>query len=118
MGNALSPFIANFFMGYLENKLKWKKLFPKLWMRYTDDVYVVVHKDQVEDLLEYTHEVEQDGTLPFLDVEVKGLPKLNTQRFIIKEFNHSIHHKMATFNSMMLWAMNNPMVKEDFYAVS
>jgi hypothetical protein len=38
MGNALSPFIANLFMRYMENKLKRRRLFPRVWVRYVDDV--------------------------------------------------------------------------------
>jgi len=134
MGNALSPFIANLFMGHMENKLKRRKLFPRVWVRYVDDVFAVVHKDKVLDLLEllnsqndsinFTYEIEKDGKLPFLDVEVRrdgaaGLlfkifrKPTNTQRFIINESHHSMQHKMAAFNSMLHRATSIPMTDED-----
>jgi PHD/YefM family antitoxin component YafN of YafNO toxin-antitoxin module len=134
MGNALSPFIANLFMGHMENKLKRRKLFPRVWVRYVDDIFAVVHKDRVLDLLDllnsqhdsinFTYEVEKDGKLPFLDVEVRrdeaaGLlfkiyrKPTNTQRFIINESHHTVQHKMAAFNSMLHRAMSIPMTDED-----
>jgi hypothetical protein len=107
MVNALSPFFANLFMGDMENKLKHRRLFPRDWVRYADDVFAVVCKDGVlylsallnsqHESMKFTYEMEKDGKLPFLDVEVgrsdnTGL-LLNTQRFIINESHHNVQHK-------------------------
>jgi hypothetical protein len=134
MGNALSPFVANLFMGVFEQKLKRRKLFPKLWVRYVDDVFAIVHKDKIEDLMsllnaqcpsiKFTCEIEKEGVLPFLDVEVRRTEDnqlqfkvfrkpTNTQRFIVNESHHSRQHKMSAFNSMMHRAVNIPMNDED-----
>jgi hypothetical protein len=72
--------IANLFMGHMENKLWRRRLFSRVWVRYVGDVFAKVHKDEVLDLLillnsqhesiKITYEMEEDGKLPFLDVEV------------------------------------------------
>jgi hypothetical protein len=51
MINVLSPFIANLFMGFFEKKLKRRKIFPKTWERYVNDVFAIVLKDKINDLL-------------------------------------------------------------------
>jgi hypothetical protein len=53
MGNAFSPFIANLFMGFFEKNLKRRKIFPKTWVRYVDDVFAIVPKDKIDDLLAF-----------------------------------------------------------------
>jgi hypothetical protein len=73
MGNALSLLVANLFMRVFE--LKRRKLFPTLWMRYVDDVFAIVLKDKIEDLMSLLHaqypsikftcEIEKEGVLPF-----------------------------------------------------
>jgi hypothetical protein len=72
----------------------------------------------------FTHEIEVNVTLPFLDVELKRLTNnklsfkifrkpTNTQRFIVNESHHSTRHKMVAFNSMLLRAVNVPISSED-----
>jgi hypothetical protein len=51
MGYTISPFLANLFLGHLENKLKCRRIFPRVWVRYVDDIFAVVRKDGVLDLL-------------------------------------------------------------------
>jgi hypothetical protein len=66
MVNALSPspFIANLFMGHMENKLN--RLFHRVWVRYVDDVFAVVHKDVVLDLLAILN--SQHESIKFTDM--------------------------------------------------
>ena len=46
MGNPLSPFMADIFMGHLETKLKEiEKDFPKIWFRCVDDIFSIVPED-------------------------------------------------------------------------
>jgi hypothetical protein len=78
MGNALSLFVANLLMGVFKQKLKRRKLLPKLWIRYLDDVFAIVHRDKIEELMSLLHaqcpsikftcEIEKKGVL---DVEVR-----------------------------------------------
>ena len=79
MGNPLGPVIANIFMVELENILV-----PTLsdvlvkWQRYVDDTIAFVKVGEVNKVLnvlnryhkdiQFTHELEEDGELPFLDV--------------------------------------------------
>ena len=78
---------------------------PKIWKRYVDDTFVIIHKNSVEDFLDhlntiensikFTIEKEADHTLPFLDTLVRrnkstwrflniSLPKTNQQQPIFK----------------------------------
>ena len=48
-----------------------------LWLRYVDDTFTAVHKDEIDDFhkhlneqhadIQFTREIEEDGKLPFLD---------------------------------------------------
>jgi hypothetical protein len=101
---------------------------------YIDDVYVyeVVYKDNVDDLpvllnrqydsIKLTHEMENYGTLPFLDVILKrgnddGLHfevyrrSTNNQR--LNASNHSVQQKMA---AQLHRSVNISMSREDFVA--
>ena len=82
MGSPLGPTLANWFLGTIEKKIFAQKLqfYPKLYVRYVDDVFAVFRSEQERDLffqmlnnqhpnLRFTIEVAE-GTLPFLDVEV------------------------------------------------
>ena len=54
---------------------------PKIWKRYVDNTFVIIHKNSVEDFLDhlnkiensikFTIEKEADHTLPFLDTLVR-----------------------------------------------
>ena len=79
MGNPLGPVIANIFMVELECTLV-----PTMsdilvnWYRYVDDTIVFVKNDQISKVVEelqkyhkdikFTHEVEDNRMIPFLDV--------------------------------------------------
>lgn len=76
-GNPLSCFVSNVFMCRFEEELI--HILPKVWWRFVDDVFTIVKKSQVNDLLKainetsyssirFTCEVESDGKLPFLDL--------------------------------------------------
>jgi hypothetical protein len=83
MGSPLGPTLANIFMSHFEKKhmANMKKLGLKVWMRYVDDTFVVLrNKEDSKKLLRYlndqhpnikfTHEEQENNTLPFLDVLV------------------------------------------------
>jgi hypothetical protein len=113
MGNPLSPILANIFMCYFERKMQQSDLFPRVWVRYVDDVFAVVKSRKVKSLFEFlnaqhptikfTMEEEIDGILAFLDVSVKRIdnkldfkiyrkPKF-TCRFITSDSFHSFQQK-------------------------
>ena len=79
MGNPLGPVIANIFMVELENiKVPTMSNMLTKWHRYVDDTIAFVKEDQIENVLtilnsyhkdiKFTHEVEENAELPFLDV--------------------------------------------------
>lgn len=84
MGSPLSPVVANLFMEALENKaLDLSLLRAKMWVRYMDDTFVLwphtddeldafhEHLNSLSPSIQVTREEEKEGTLAFLDVEVK-----------------------------------------------
>ena len=124
MGNPLSPFLANLFMSHFETKAaSLFSNFPKVFKRYVDDVFAVVSfteselSEFIENLnslypsIKFTHEVENNGSLPFLDTLVIrkedtfefDIYRKPTQidRFIDNTSFHSKQHKLAAFNSMV-----------------
>ena len=82
MGSPASPVIANIYMRVFEEKALSTFPFakPKVWYRYVDDVFAIVKKIHVQNLLDhlnrqhpsirFTVETEREGKLPYLDVRV------------------------------------------------
>ena len=82
MGNPLGPVIANIFMVELECTLvpTLDTVLPK-WIRYVDDTFTFVKKGELDKVLDalnsfhndikFTHEMEQNRCIPFLDVSVR-----------------------------------------------
>lgn len=120
MGNPLSCFIANTFMATMEWSLKNKAQFPRYWRRYVDDVFVIIKKGEIQDLLnllnsqfdsiKFTVEREENRRLPFLDlmltrnnnrIDISVYRKpTSTDRYITYNSFTSYQHKLAAFNSM------------------
>src|SRR5258705_6679797 len=82
MGNPLSSILANIFMHEINSKIHDNTPFAiKFWTRYVDDVLTALHKDHIIPFLNYintlhphikfTHEVEVDGRIPFLDINIQ-----------------------------------------------
>ena len=81
MGSPLGPVLANVFMVELEKNLvpTLSDILP-LWFRYVDDTFTFIKDEQVDNVhnilnnfhqdINFTHEVEKEGTIPFLDVKV------------------------------------------------
>ncbi|XP_045534547.1 uncharacterized protein LOC123721120 [Papilio machaon] len=82
MGSPIAPVVANIFMENFEKEaLNSAPVKPRYWLRYVDDVFAIVSRRHIGQLLDhlnemhprirFTTEEEKDGTLPFLDVLVK-----------------------------------------------
>ncbi|XP_076038488.1 uncharacterized protein LOC143023760 [Oratosquilla oratoria] len=82
MGSPLGVLFANFYMGLVERRvLSVPHLRPFTYGRYVDDIFVKVRdRKHLQDLrdafissscLNFTLELHDDGSLPFLDVFVK-----------------------------------------------
>ena len=85
MGSPLSPIIAYMVMEDIEQKaLGSFNNPPSLWLRYVDDVYVIMktkyvdsfheHINSISTSIQFTKEVESSGSLAFLDVRVSRGP--------------------------------------------
>jgi hypothetical protein len=81
MGSPISPIVANLFMEKLEtDALATCAYPPRIWYRYVDDTFVVIHKDHVQGLkdhmntyhpsIKFTSEEPVDNSLAFLDARV------------------------------------------------
>lgn len=118
MGHPLSPLIAELFMAAFETDLKSCGLLPRIWHRYVDDVFSIVHKDKVMDVLNvlndryksiiFTHETEENDKLPFFDlmlnrrenkieVGIYHMPT-TTMRTITSDSHTHIRHKHAAYH--------------------
>lgn len=135
MGNPLSPFIANVFLARFESDFSQHALFPKTWIRYVDDVFAIVKRLKIRQVLtfinstkynslQFTLEYENDGKLPFLDLLVtRKENKISlgiyynptaTKRYITNDSYHPIQHKKAAFNSMVHRLIDIPLSPESY----
>jgi hypothetical protein len=135
IGNSASPLIADFFMKSFENDVKSEEWFPRIWFRYVDDVFAVVKKEKLEEVLnrlnsfhqtiQFTSEVEQEGKIPFLDLSVSRTNEggiefdiyrkpTDNQLFIRSDSYHHPSHKHAAFHSMFYRLFNIPMSQVNF----
>ena len=104
MGSPLGPVLANVFMVYLEETIvpKLQTSMP-VWKRYVDDTFTLVKRGKLNEIItklnnfhsniSFTHEIEQEGKMAFLDVLIK------------KEENGSVQtgvYRKATNNSIYI----------------
>ena len=105
------PVIANVFMSELENLLV-PQLGDKmsLWLRYVDDTFTFLKEKEVENVktilnnfhpkIKFTHEIESNSSISFLDVKVVRNPD-NT-------FNTSVYRKQTDTNVYVHWNAHAP----------
>ena len=82
MGSPLGPVLANIFMVALEDSLvnSLSKEMP-LWFRYVDGTFTFIQKEEITNVIRvlnnfhkdiiFTHEIEKDNCISFLDVKIK-----------------------------------------------
>jgi hypothetical protein len=136
MGNPLSPMLANIYMKKFETDLSEDRRFPRCWLRYVDDIFVILKKDEIDKTLDwinkqhvniqFTIELEVNNQLPFLDVLVKRQEKrisfsiyrkpTNTEKYIAADSFHPTQHKHAAFHSMAFRMCNINMSLDDYKA--
>jgi Reverse transcriptase (RNA-dependent DNA polymerase) len=134
MGNPLSPILANIYMKKFETDLSKDKRFPRCWLRYVDDIFVILKEAEIDNTLDwindqhgniqFTIEKESNNQLPFLDVLVKRNEKqinfsiyrkpTNTEKYIAADSFHPTQHKHAAFHSMAFRMCNISMSAEDY----
>ena len=78
MGSPVSVVVAEIVMQNIEELAlaTYKRTLP-LWLRYVDDTFTAVHKDEIDDFhehlngqnadIQFTKEIEENGKRPFLD---------------------------------------------------
>ena len=78
MGSPVSVVVAEIVMQNIEERALaiYKRTLP-LWLRYVDNTFTAVHKDEVDDFhehlngqnadIQFTKEIEENGKIPFLD---------------------------------------------------
>lgn len=129
MGSSLSPVLADIFMEWFEDRIFMKVVNkPKLWLRYVDDTFVVWPYDKTklqefleclnneEESIKFTVEIENNKTLPFLDVLVdRGNNHIKTSvyrkpthtgQYIQRFSNHPDHVKRGVIRSLHARAIN------------
>ncbi|KAI8484070.1 hypothetical protein Bbelb_381880 [Branchiostoma belcheri] len=97
---------------------------PKMWKRYVDDVLEILKKGTERELTDYlntidttdsikfTHEVEENGAMPFLDTLLlkneDGTVKLliykretHTDQYLSFNSHHPLHQKLGVFRTLM-----------------
>ena len=78
MGSPVSVVVAEIIMQKIEEQalVTYTRTVP-LWLRYGDDIFTAVHKDEIDDFHEhlnrqnadihFTKEIEKNGKIPFVD---------------------------------------------------
>ena len=78
MGSPVSVVVAEIVMQNIEERAlaTYKRTLP-LWLRYVDDTFTAVHKDEIDDFhehlneqnadVQFTKEIEENGKIPSLD---------------------------------------------------
>ena len=103
MGSPLGPVLANVFMVHLEETIvpKLQSSMPQ-WRRYVDDTFTVVKKGKLNEIINalntfhpnisFTHEVEEESKMAFLDVLIKREETGSVQTGVYrKATNNSIY---------------------------
>jgi hypothetical protein len=133
MGNALSPFLANIFMADLETRKaddfaeSMDSIRQRYILRYGEEHNRPDARDNEptrrHNTIKFTHEVEDNEILCFLDKQIKRVFKkltfnihrkpTATSRYHPIESHHSIQHKSATFNYMIHRLVTTPLSPDD-----
>ena len=127
MGNPLSPLLSNLYMEFFETKIL-NNILPAnaVWFRYVDDILCVW--PETEDInrflhelnnlvpsIKFTLEIESNGVLPFLDVNLHRINNsfkfsiyrkpTNVCSYVHYYSSHPNKVKLSVFSSMFLRAL-------------
>ena len=140
MGSPLSPFLAEVFMNHLEvhriSKLKRFNDHVVKWYRYVDDVFAIFRGsesdvvDFVSDInilhpnIKFTYELENNNSLPFLDLNVIKTRKslsfeiyrknTTTDHIIPYDSCHPLSQKLSAFHSYFYRLFSVPLSNSSF----
>ena len=128
MGSPVSPVVANIYMERFEDLALRTTLAPRIWKRYVEDTFCVMekrhtqafldHLNSVHPTIQFTMELENEGSLPFLDTlltrrEDGGVnigvyrKRTHTDRYLHYTSHHPAHIKRGVvsclFTGQGLW---------------
>ena len=115
MGSPVSVVVAEIVMQHVEERAlaTCQQTIP-LWLRYVDDTFIAVHRDEIDnfhnhlneqnDNIQFTKEIEENGKLPFLDnnelqTTVYRKPT-HTDRLLDESSHNSTSHKATTIKTL------------------
>nr|VZI11478.1 unnamed protein product [Spirometra erinaceieuropaei] len=120
MGSPISGYLAEAVLQELETRV-FQTYKPKFWMRYVDDTFVILHRDAKDNFkreldsvfpqIQFTMEEENNGVLPFLDVQVSrqedgtlqtGVFRkaTDTEKILHYNSNHPLSHKRSCVRTL------------------
>ena len=123
MGSPVSVTVANLVMEDVEQRaLNTCASPPAFWKGYVDDIFTVLprgqiqqfhdHLNSIEPTIKFTIEMEQEGSLPFLDTRVTRngdgsltttvfKKKTHSDRYLDFDFHHPLAHKVAVSRTLL-----------------
>ena len=114
MGSLVSAVVAEVVMQYIEERARatCRQTIP-LWLRYVDDTFTAVHKDEVDAFhnhrneqntdIQFTREIEQDGKVPFVDCFISRQyteKPTHTDRLLNESSYNPTSHKATTIKTL------------------
>ena len=121
MGSPVSVVVPEIVMQHVEEPaLSTCRQTIPLWLRYVDDTFTAVHKDEIDDFhdhskkkkadIQFTKEIEENGKLPFLDCLVSRdnnelrttvyRKPTNTDRLLDESSCNPTSHKATTIRTL------------------
>lgn len=134
MRNPLSPLISEVFMAKFEMDLKSTGVLPRIWHRYVDDIFAVVKRSEINNILtvlngqyqeiNFTCEIEENNKLIFLDLELQRNEynidiaiyhkPTSTLRYTPSDSYAPIQHKLAAFHSLAHRLVSLPLTLSNY----
>ena len=123
MGSPVSAVVANMYMEFFEElALETSPVKPTWWKRYVDDIFCILERGKENDLLfhlnslrpeiQFTMELEQDRSLPFMDCLVKRMENgdlsvsvyrksTHTNRYLHYTSHHPLHVRRGVVKCLL-----------------
>jgi len=111
MGSPLGPLLANVFMSPLEEKLELEGKLPPYYRRYVDDTLTVMPDiptaadflntlNHAHSAVSFTMEIEKDGMLPFLGIQLLNrAPQVETKVYVKPTNTGLLLHYQSHFDN-------------------